>query len=658
MNKNFTSLVLEAGGREKLSYLEKDCRNHIDKVHRLRLEEGDATAMYNYFVKMQGDNSDFFYVMDLDGNGRLQNVFWADARSRAAFKEFGDVVTFDTTYLVNKYDMPFAPFVGVNHHGQSTLLGCGLISHEDTETFTWLFQSWLACMSGCPPTAIITDQDKAMKKATEIVFPNARHRWCLWHIMKKLPKKLRGYKEYEAIKFGIQNAVYDSLTTEEFEENWGKFIEEYQLHSNDWLLRLYEERHRWVPAFVKDIFWAGMSTTQCSESMHAFFDGYINLKTTLKQFVEQYENAMAKKVENENSEEFNSLNSYIPCITQYPFEKQFQNAYTIAKFKEFQQEVIGKIYCNLSLCSEDLNFFVYEVSEDVPFGESLRLATFTVYLKEDSSETNCSCRLFEFRGIVCRHQIAVLMKKRIHQMPDKYILRRWNKNVKRCHTKVHISYDNSSIKPEARRYDKMFNIFNEVADLATSCDNKCDKVVEQLRELKGELKEEVDVVSGSNKFGSMSTQNASSSYGDGVLNSKESTTILDPIVVRQKGRPPKRKQSMLEKTIKKKQRVKTKTKTKTTSTNSQGNIEQSEFSAPSHMGFVDLGTQESIKINESEMLAPSFGQQNMLQGHLSSQGHHHPSQSWMLGNSSFAKMLNDMAQSQSENPERDKDERS
>ncbi|XP_028072354.1 protein FAR-RED ELONGATED HYPOCOTYL 3-like [Camellia sinensis] len=374
--------------------------------------------------------------------------------------------------------------------------------------------------------------------------------------------------------------------------------------------------------------------------MHAFFDGYINSKTTLKQFVEQYENAMAKKVENENGE-FNSLNSYIPCITQYPFEKQFQNAYTIAKFKEFQQEVVGKIYCNLSLCSEDLNFSVYEVSEDVPFGESLRLATFTVYLKEDSSETNCSCRLFEFRGIVCRHQIAVLMKKRIHQMPDKYILRRWNKNVKRCHTKVHISYDNSSIKPEARRYDKMFNVFNE------------------LRELKGELKEEVDVVSGSNKFGSMSTQNASSSYGDGVLNSKESTTILDPIVVYQKGRPPcKRKQFMLEKTIKKKQRVKTKTKTKTTSTSSQGNIEQSEFSAPSHMGFVDLGTQESIKINESEMLAPSFGQQNMLQGHLSSQGHHHPSQSWMLGNSSFTKMLNDMAHSQSENPERDKDERS
>ena len=49
-----------------------------------------------------------------------------------AFKEFGDVVTFDTTYMVNKYEMLFTPFVGVNHHGQSTLLGYKLILREDT----------------------------------------------------------------------------------------------------------------------------------------------------------------------------------------------------------------------------------------------------------------------------------------------------------------------------------------------------------------------------------------------------------------------------------------------------------------------------------------------------------------------------------------------
>lgn len=52
-------------------------------------------------------------------------------------------------------------------------------------------------MSNVPPNAIITDQDRAMKKEIEHVFPKVRHRWCLWHIMEKIPEKLRGYKEYE-----------------------------------------------------------------------------------------------------------------------------------------------------------------------------------------------------------------------------------------------------------------------------------------------------------------------------------------------------------------------------------------------------------------------------------------------------------------------------
>ncbi|KAL6583476.1 hypothetical protein OROMI_005554 [Orobanche minor] len=141
MSKTFSAISVESGGYDKIPFLEKDCRNFKDKTRRLRLLEGDADAMHKYFLKMQADNSEFFYVMDLDEKGSLKNVFCTDARSRAAFKEFGDVVTFDTTYLTNKYDMPFAPFVGVNHHGLSILLGCALISKEDTDTFVWLFRA-------------------------------------------------------------------------------------------------------------------------------------------------------------------------------------------------------------------------------------------------------------------------------------------------------------------------------------------------------------------------------------------------------------------------------------------------------------------------------------------------------------------------------------
>ncbi|CAA3001999.1 Hypothetical predicted protein [Olea europaea subsp. europaea] len=169
MHKSYNSTVVEASCFDNMTYVEKDCINFIDKVRRLRLGQGGTTAIQAYFSKMQARSPSFFFNMDLNEECRLRNVFWANNRSREACKEFGDVVTFDTTYLTNKHDMSFAPFVGVNHHGQSTLLGCGLVSNEDTNTFVWLFRTWLKCMNGKAPDGIITDQDRAMQNAIEIV---------------------------------------------------------------------------------------------------------------------------------------------------------------------------------------------------------------------------------------------------------------------------------------------------------------------------------------------------------------------------------------------------------------------------------------------------------------------------------------------------------
>ncbi|XP_028072411.1 protein FAR-RED IMPAIRED RESPONSE 1-like [Camellia sinensis] len=187
VSRNYHSMVVEAGGYESLTFDERDARNYINRARRLRLGEGDVESLQSYFMRMKAHSEKFCYVIDVDEEFFNRNLFWADARSRAMYESFGDVVSFDTTYLTNKYDMPFAPFVGVNHHGQSILLGCRLLSSEDTDIFVWLFKSWLSCMLNKPLKAIITDQCRAMQNAIEIVFPQARHRWCLWHVMKKIP---------------------------------------------------------------------------------------------------------------------------------------------------------------------------------------------------------------------------------------------------------------------------------------------------------------------------------------------------------------------------------------------------------------------------------------------------------------------------------------
>ena len=79
-----------------------------------------------------------------------------------------------------------------------------------------------------------------------------------------------------------------------------------------------------------------MSTAQRSESMNSFFDGFVNSKINLKQFVKQYENALSRKVELEWQADAKCFRKKIPCVIRYVMEKQVEEVYTISKFKEFQ----------------------------------------------------------------------------------------------------------------------------------------------------------------------------------------------------------------------------------------------------------------------------------------------------------------------------------
>ncbi|CAA2986483.1 Hypothetical predicted protein [Olea europaea subsp. europaea] len=168
-------------------------------------------------------------------------------------------------------------------------------------------------MHGEAPKGIITDQDRIMQNAIQIVFSNTKHRWCLWYILKKLPEKFDYHIDKGLIFATIHTLVYDSQTADEFEGGWIAMIESHGLHDNTWLSGLYDNRGRWVPYFLKTTFWAEMSTTQRSESMNVFFYRYIHSKISLKQFVEQYERALRNKVEKEFQANFKSFSQMVSC---------------------------------------------------------------------------------------------------------------------------------------------------------------------------------------------------------------------------------------------------------------------------------------------------------------------------------------------------------
>lgn len=121
--------------------------------------ENDIPKLLEFFKEMKAHNEYFYYEVQVDSKNVIKNVFWSHASQRAEYRDFGDVVTFDTTYKTNMYNMPLAMFVGANHQLQNIMFGQALLQDEQANTFEWLFGAFQNCMSGSrDPRCILTGE--------------------------------------------------------------------------------------------------------------------------------------------------------------------------------------------------------------------------------------------------------------------------------------------------------------------------------------------------------------------------------------------------------------------------------------------------------------------------------------------------------------------
>ena len=102
-------------------YTAKAIHNHRSKLNA-PTKDIDIEETLNYFCKVMENDPGFFFKCKTDAEGRTENLFWVDGAARKAYAEaYHDCVSFDATYLTNMYNMPFAPFIGINRHGQSIM---------------------------------------------------------------------------------------------------------------------------------------------------------------------------------------------------------------------------------------------------------------------------------------------------------------------------------------------------------------------------------------------------------------------------------------------------------------------------------------------------------------------------------------------------------
>nr|BAJ33925.1 unnamed protein product [Eutrema halophilum] len=438
----------ESRGRKKLEKQSGDTVKEMKIRKALALEDGDVERLLNFFTDMQVENPFFFYAIDLNEEQSLRNIFWVDAKGRLDYTFFCDVVSIDTTFIKNGYKLPLVAFIGVNHHGQFLLLGSGLLLTDECKSgFVWLFRSWLKSMQGCQPRVILTKHDQTLKEAVSEAFPSSRHCFYMWDTLGQMPEKLgHVMRQEKSFMDEINEAIYGSCKSVEFEKKWWEVVDRFRVRDNGWLNSLYEDREYWVPVYMKGVSLAGMCTAQRLDSVNSVFDKYVHRKTTLKAFLDQYKTMIQERYEEEEKAEIETLYKQPGLKSPSPFGKQMAEVYTREMFKKFQVEVLGGVACHPKKEGEEdgVNKRTFRVKDY----EQNR--AFIVEWNSESSEVVCSCRLFEFKGFLCRHAMIVLQMSGELTIPSQYVLKRWTKDAKSREVVESDQIDGESTK--AQRY--------------------------------------------------------------------------------------------------------------------------------------------------------------------------------------------------------------
>ncbi|XP_028075828.1 protein FAR-RED IMPAIRED RESPONSE 1-like [Camellia sinensis] len=244
-------------------------------------------------------------------------------------------------------------------------------ANETIDTYTWVLETFTEAMGNKAPVSVLTDGDKAMREAIRRVFPDARHRLCNWHVGKNVVSNVH--------KSGFAHAFKQCMDMEtdetKFEHGWTTIVEKFGLQTNSWVLETHEKRHMLAEPYMRGHFFAGMKSTQRSESMNAYFSPFLQHKLKLYEFFRHYDRALARIRYNEAGDDAETNNTFPKC-------------YYIHKYKV-----------------KDRSWIVTHSPVDAAM--------------------RCSCMKFESLGLPCCHMIYVMKAENLTQIPSTCVLHRW-----------------------------------------------------------------------------------------------------------------------------------------------------------------------------------------------------------------------------------------
>ncbi|XP_071699232.1 protein FAR1-RELATED SEQUENCE 5-like [Rutidosis leptorrhynchoides] len=387
---------------------------------------------------------------------QLHSIFWADEVAKCNYKEFSDVISFDATYRTNRYNLKFVPFTGIDNHRRCVTVAAAMIKDETAESYKWLLNCFMKTF-GKEPNMIVTDQDKSMAIAIKEVFKTAKHRLCMWHIMRKVPSKIQEAnpniedKQEKDFKKRFDKIVWNMyIEPTVFEEKWEKLMDDFSLKNDSWFKYMFDVRSSWIPAyFIETEMFGLMRTTSRSESENAFFSHFTRSASNLLTFMDGFESAMLKQRSKQESLDVQTIKKNPKLLTLLRIEKHASKVYTNTIFLIIQQEIVAALYkCSLDKMDKEEYTEIFVVKEKLEkrkecSNEGKKNEGSNEGKKDEGSSmedkregSNEEKEFFKYKVLItCDwlihqfHTFFIMKNDNIDEIPEKYIMRRWRRDI-------------------------------------------------------------------------------------------------------------------------------------------------------------------------------------------------------------------------------------
>ncbi|XP_023759570.1 protein FAR1-RELATED SEQUENCE 5-like [Lactuca sativa] len=341
--------------------------------------------------------SNFSSEVQKDVDDHLTRLFWADDTSKANYKEFGDVLSFDATYQTNKYSMVFVLFTGVDYHKHCVTFTAGLLAREIADAYVWLLEVFRKAFVK-PPMMIVIDRDSSMKKAVNFI-----------------PIDVYNHSDFQKTFFDI---IWNlQCSPQDFDSSWSTMLDKFHQKENDWLRSIFKIRDVWIPAFMRDLELSGlMRTTSILESLNNAFSHFLHHKSNLVKFMMSFDSAMEKQRHHQSLLDYQSTTTTPKLRTPLAIEKHASEIYTHNIFLDIQKE----LYKYMFYCVQE-SVVIEDESEDEESDDFYRNSLTShcpntrykvVFSRRgDSINISCSCMLFVQDRLLCRHMFFILNMK-------------------------------------------------------------------------------------------------------------------------------------------------------------------------------------------------------------------------------------------------------